>query len=391
MSAAVAVVADDLTGAADAAAGFLRAGLSAIVTWADPHVDSALTREADVIAVDAGSRALGAADARAVTAAVVTAMFQAGVTTIFKKIDSTLRGHIGVEVRAAIDAWHPGSIAVVAPAFPAMGRTTVDGRQRLHGVTLDRPAIAALLDHVGIRSRVLDLRAVRSNAVRDALSESMAEGHGALVCDAETDDDLLIIARAGVDFARGPIWVGTGGLASAVAANCAPRHRRRPTVMIRSRSSAGIVIVVGSGTPVAMEQAAALRRVAGIVSLPPDAAEIASALRAGRDILVSVEPMMSDREDVDVARGLGQALKPLATDVGGVIVTGGETATQVLRGWGVRALNLLEEIESGVPLATTVGSRALPVVTKAGAFGDAGTLVRALGRLRELTALSRAT
>src|SRR5262245_60321462 len=113
MAAAVAVVADDLTGAADAAAGFVRARFSTIVTWADPQVDPALMREADVISIDAGTRALDAGDAGAVTTKVVTTMFRAGVTTLYKKIDSTLRGHIGEEVRAALDAWHPGSIAIV--------------------------------------------------------------------------------------------------------------------------------------------------------------------------------------------------------------------------------------------------------------------------------------
>jgi 4-hydroxythreonine-4-phosphate dehydrogenase len=140
-----------------------------------------------------------------------------------------------------------------------------------------------------------------------------------------------------------------------------------------------------------MDQATALRQIPGVVNLPPVAAAIGSALRMGNDVLVSVDPLASDRENVDVVRSLGQALQPLASEVGAVMLTGGETATQVLRGWGMRALNLLEEIEPGVPLATTVGSRALPVVTKAGAFGDPGTLVRARARLREMTALSRAT
>jgi 4-hydroxythreonine-4-phosphate dehydrogenase len=250
---------------------------------------------------------------------------------------------------------------------------------------LDRPAIATPLERAGLRTRVVDLKGVRSNALRDVLRDSMVEGVGAIVCDAETDDDLLTIARSGADLARSPIWVGSGGLASAVAANVAsPRARRSTTVVVRRGPSAGILIVVGSGSPVAMEQATALRRVAGVVTLPPSPAEIRDALRNGHDVLVSVEPLTSDRENVDVARGLGHALQPLASDVGGAMVTGGQTATQVLRAWGTRALNLLEEIEPGVPLATAVGSRTLPVVTKAGAFGDPATLVRARRRLREM-------
>ena len=44
---------------------------------------------------------------------------------------------------------------------------------------------------------------------------------------------------------------------------------------------------------------------------------------------------------------------------------------------------MLEEVEPGVPLGL---ARAMPVITKAGAFGDAGTLPRCLTYLRRLRA-----
>jgi uncharacterized protein YgbK (DUF1537 family) len=42
---------------------------------------------------------------------------------------------------------------------------------------------------------------------------------------------------------------------------------------------------------------------------------------------------------------------------------------------------LLDEVEPGVPLGMTVGAVSIPVVTKAGAFGDAQSLRRSLERL----------
>jgi uncharacterized protein YgbK (DUF1537 family) len=38
-------------------------------------------------------------------------------------------------------------------------------------------------------------------------------------------------------------------------------------------------------------------------------------------------------------------------------------------------------VEPGVPLGITLGKVSIPLVTKAGAFGDAGTLRRCLERL----------
>ncbi len=50
----------------------------------------------------------------------------------FKKIDSTLRGPVGAEIQAAMTA-AGASIAIVAPAFPAMGRIVERGTLRTTG------------------------------------------------------------------------------------------------------------------------------------------------------------------------------------------------------------------------------------------------------------------
>ena len=270
LPATVAVVADDLTGAADAAAGFLRARLGAIVTWADPDFDSRLLHETDVLAVDARTRVLQSGLAAEITSKTVATLFEAGVTTLYKKIDSTLRGHIGVEVGAALGAWRRGSLAIVAPAFPAMGRVTIDGRVRVHGVVLDRPAIATLLTDAGLRTRTMDLSAIRRGGLANALIESRATGIDAVVCDAEIDKDLITIAGAGRDLGTHAVWVGAGGLTHALATNL-PGGARSQAVIVPG--SGGVLIVIGSATEIAAEQAAHLRAsgVTGI-DVPSDVA-----------------------------------------------------------------------------------------------------------------------
>ena len=118
MSTAV-IVADDLTGAADSCATFVSHGLSGAVTF-----DVGGTRaEAAVIAVSTDSRARSTAIAvERVREAVRFATAFHDRALLFKKIDSTLRGHVGDEVRAAMEASN-ARVAIVAPAFPAMGRT----------------------------------------------------------------------------------------------------------------------------------------------------------------------------------------------------------------------------------------------------------------------------
>ena len=58
-----------------------------------------------------------------------------------------------------------------------------------------------------------------------------------------------------------------------------------------------------------------------------------------------------------------------------------ETARALLPAFGASALQLVSEIEPGVPLSIAIGRRALPVVTKAGAFGSPEALLRCYSAL----------
>ena len=83
-----------------------------------------------------------------------------------------------------------------------------------------------------------------------------------------------------------------------------------------------------------------------------------------------------------LARQLALLLRPAAAGIGALFATGGETALALLDALGVNSIRMLDEIEPGVPLGVTRGAINVPVITKAGAFGDAGTLLRCLSHLR---------
>jgi uncharacterized protein YgbK (DUF1537 family) len=89
----------------------------------------------------------------------------------------------------------------------------------------------------------------------------------------------------------------------------------------------------------------------------------------------------------DLARGavLAERLAAFVESAGnsfaGLVATGGDTVYALLSKLGVHGIRLLDEVELGVPLGMTVGAVSIPVVTKAGAFGDAQSLRRSLERL----------
>ncbi|WP_020575656.1 four-carbon acid sugar kinase family protein [Actinopolymorpha alba] len=405
MRATVAVVADDLTGAADTGVGFLQTGLATTVAWAEPSLDTALTARTDVLAIDTRTRASGPDSAEARTSEVVASLRAAGVRTLYKKADSILRGHLGPEVKAALTAWEPGAVAVVALAFPGTGRTTVGGRQHVDGAPLDKPPIHELLERSGIATRHLDLRAVRAGDLAAAFGAVRATGIRALVCDAANDGDLRAIVRAGSLLDSPVVWVGSGGLAPALAANPAltGTPNGAPAPRPEANGSAPILVAIGSASDVARAQAARVAAEGATHVTIPAAAldgtndtagpafadEIASCLRRGDDVVVTLGAETGARggDDAGLARRLGELLRPCAPLVGGLVATGGDTATGVLRAWHTSALRLVEEVEPGVPLAISVAPRPIPVVTKAGAFGSTETLAFARARLKALLTL----
>src|SRR4051795_5587820 len=134
----VGVVADDLTGAADGGVQLARAGYRTAVAF---H-GAPIARDGsglDALVLDTDSRALATDSARARVRDAARAVAAAPI--VLKKIDSTLRGHVGAEVAAALEA-SGRRVAIVAPAFPAAGRTTEGGVQRLDGEPVHRTRFA---------------------------------------------------------------------------------------------------------------------------------------------------------------------------------------------------------------------------------------------------------
>ena len=401
MSPAVAIVADDLTGAADTAAGFLAAGCTAYVTW-DPGALDARPCDEDVLAIDTRTRRGPAAGARAETARAVARIRRFDGIRLYKKVDSLLRGFVGEEVGAAVGAWHPGSLAIVAPAFPATGRTTIGGRVHVDGAPLARPPVADVLSAAGVRTSAVSLAVVRGGGLGDCLAACEASGDRAIVCDAESDGDLCAIAEAGVKRGRHVVWVGSGGLARALASHvhvASPRPSAGATAVAATTSGATtvapVLLVVGSASAVARAQVARVAAAGTVLlSIPASVlrgpgpwsnavSQIETTLRSGRDLVVTVEAAADTAEDDRVVAALGCLLGSSAKLVGGLVVTGGETAAALFRAWGISGLRLIDEIEPGVPRSVAEGACAgLPVVTKAGSFGDAATLDRARMRLR---------
>src|SRR6478672_4213431 len=125
-------VADDLTGALEAGAGFAQYGHRSVVLTSTAR-ESAIEDE-DVLVVDTESRHVTPEEAKARVLAL--ASIASGAQLIYKKTDSTLRGNIGPELAALSSLARRSRIAYV-PAYPAVQRTARDGRLYVNGTPVN--------------------------------------------------------------------------------------------------------------------------------------------------------------------------------------------------------------------------------------------------------------
>ena len=401
------ILADDLSGAADAGVAFAMRGLVTEVHWrAAFPFESPL---ADVIAFDTDSRRLGAAAAAQRQREALGRLHAPGMA-LFKKIDSTLRGQPAAEI-AAIRAAGAARL-ILAPANPAMGRTTRGGRVYVRGQPLERTEVwlreaaygtsdlGEILAGAGVPATKLPLDIVRAPArLAEALRGGESRAAPLWICDAENDDDLANIARAGLESGGAIFFAGTAGLAQALAAQV---ETRRFSPMDLRPVTTGTLVVVGSLSSIsrrAAEQLTRSERVCPVrvasASLHADAPElaqlgnrVAAMLAAGDDVLVEIAPEPNPDLALGpvLARALAAALEPARYVAGGLIVTGGETASALLDGWYFQRIRLIDEVAPGMSLGVALGERSLPLLTKPGGFGDAGSLVLALETLRRLRA-----
>lgn len=333
-------------------------------------------------------------------------------------------------------------LAIVAPAFPTTGRTTRGGRMFLGGRPLEESEVwrseamsgvadvpTMLRNHGGLRTALVALETIRTDAgtLEAALAKHASSGVEAVVCDAETNDDLRAIAATAARLRRPVVLAGSAGLARHVpkAFGCA-KKREAPPDRGSARSGAGLanlggrgsdhsiandsaakrkplLFVIGSRSQVSRQQLRCLSDESGMhpFTLPPAtlrggpdsiawreaARRLDEALLGGSDdvaLALGLDGEIDPRESAALSRTLGQFLLPSAGRVGGLFCTGGETACALLAAAGATGIRLAGEVEPGVPFGTVEGWRNLPIVTKAGAFGSPQTLVRCRAALQRL-------
>jgi D-threonate/D-erythronate kinase len=427
------ILADDLSGAADCAGGCAAGGLDSLVLFdaaAAPHAT------ASVLAIDLNSRDASAADAGGIVARAIAHVHDLNGRLVYHKIDSTLRGNWAHELVAAraslIRAHGAPPLALVAPAFPGRERITRSGHVLVEARSLldaaatapalarDAGEVAAPLRDCGLSVRVLARPQLDAPAwaSADLFGDIARSGVDAVVCDAESERDLEAIAAAALSAREPLIWVGSAGLMRALAATLRDKSRAVPAKPPVAQGP--LLFVVGSSAAVSHAQFERLVAEPGIAGLRVSSeavrataagrrldAQIEAALVRGHDVALRIvgESPVPSAHDPGLVSALADIIGPRLAGFGGLIATGGATARRLFETAGISAIALGGEVDVGVPWGLALGGlalggsalegcpvqgmtlgdtalqliaseqRTLPVVTKAGGFGDPDTLL----------------
>lgn len=327
------VMADDFTGALDAAAPFAGRGLHVEVVLSIEGIQSALATRPDVLSIDLGCREKTAQQAHALAQAALRLLPEGA--RIFLKIDSRMKGNVA----AILDAI-PFDQALVAPAIPDFGRTVTEGAVQGFGVDVPIDIAAALGRHVA------------NCAIPDTVSE------------ADMVEALASAGRAGVD-----LLVGARGLAEALA-----QSMTQGAQPVRAEIPAGAALfVVGSRDPITLSQ---IDRLAGQVDIDHRPAENGRLSTSGsltkRVTLVQAIDGPEVFQAEEVSQNLAEGIVPLLTqDVETLLLCGGATAAAVLHRMGIKRFRLVGECLPGLGLARTDRHC---IIAKSGGFGQPDTL-----------------
>ena len=374
----IAVIADDLTGALDTGVQFRQWGYTVQLTEAPEHSSAEVT----ITNTDTRNKT----PEKAYQTTYDVAMKLRDHDIIYKKTDSTLRGNPEPELQAILDATGEKQ-AILTPTYPPTRRRVKDG----HLYVAEKPITETEYIHEYHRKTsyipdILDTETpIHSVNTPDNIPET-----GITVIDSETEKDLLRIAAK-----HTRIMAGSAGLADALCQTL--------------RNPPPVLTVIGSTRTETRCQAELLCDRLGAVSIPlnivralnhnlqKETVETAkNALNKGHDVILTSAPtpeiieqtraeakrlnMTPQELEARITTALAEVTESLLTQsLSGIVITGGATALAVTKKLGTRNIEILDEVQPGVPVLRLDH---LPAVTKAGGFGQPDTLIQATQYLK---------
>jgi uncharacterized protein YgbK (DUF1537 family) len=413
------VIADDFTGATDAASMLVRAGMRTVQLIGVPDAKQPVPA-ADAIVVGLKTRTVPVADATAESLAALRWLQRAGMRQCYFKycstFDSTPAGNIGPVTEALMNALGT-DFTLACPAFPENGRTIFRGHlfvgdellsdsgMRNHPLTPMHDANLVRVMQAQCRERRVglirhDTVAQGAAAVQARVDALRGDGVSIAIADAIDNDALRTLAAACADW---PLLTAGSGLALGLPAMYEQRGWIRPDAAAARLDPLGghAAVLSGSCSQATLAQvktwqdagrpafAIDPRALARGEAVADEAAAWAAERVAREPVLVYASATPDTLRSVQAELGAAQAGELVERCVAQIaralvergvqrlVVAGGETSGAVVNALGVTQLRIGAPICPGVPWTQAEG-RSLQLALKSGNFGGPAFFAEAL-------------
>lgn len=384
------IIADDFTGALDTGVQFSsRGAVTKVIT--DSEYDFSQAGGLDVLVFDSETRHLASKKAYEIINNFVERA-ASKFPYVYKKTDSGLRGNIGSELAATMDALGLEKMAFI-PAFPKMNRITKNGVHYIDGVPVAQSVFGKD-----------PFEPVRNSDVNKIIAEQ-TDRKGIRVYDAETDSEMCAIAE-NLDPEDLRLTAGCAGFAE-ILADVLGFNGTCPQIPAMPEK---FFMICGSVNPVTQKQmdyaeAHGFKRICLGVEQKLNENWLKSQdfeqaiktwlkeIKSSHAILDANNPTETALTDeyikfhnlsinqvrVGISRAITEVAKSLL-DKGleaRLMCVGGDTLLSLMQRVGVNELVPICEIEKGVVLTSFVyNGKNYNIMTKSGGFGSEDLLVK---------------
>lgn len=369
----IAVIADDLTGAAELGGIGLSKGLDVKISFTVE-----LSCSADLLIIATDARAKSQTEAVAEMEQVTEKLRVLNPDFIFKKIDSVLRGYVIPEVEAQLKVLGFDN-ALLVPANPSLGRTIENGRYLIKGVPIAETSFAADPEFPAKTSDVLSmLKSVKNVQLSDYKNSSLEER--ITVAQVKTPNDLKNWASFSDDAV---LLAGSSGFFKAVLDKVMPRSLKPE--LSNAPIGGTILYVCGSAYENSVKLVSHIAANKGVVTylsqplldnpsqieLNQCCDEVLKILSQEKKAIIAINPNSTISTSplqlkIVMALLVEEVLNRIS--VNELVIEGGATASVILRALGVKTLCPVNEFATGIIRCKANISEKLYVTLKPGSY-----------------------
>lgn len=398
------IIADDFTGALDTGVQFAASGAETRVVTNRSYEFSEAKESVQVLVLNAETRHLPPEKAYEVVYKVTKRAYEDGIPFIYKKTDSALRGNIGSELKAVLDATGRTALHFL-PAFPRMNRITKNGTHYIDGLPVHESVFGSdPFEPVACSSIPEMIREQAAVTVVESLADWRAVP-GIMVYDAASDDDLRVAGRFLMERDELHVMAGCAGFAGVLPALLGLKGASRREAEPGDR----LLVACGSVNPITRSQISyaeehGFTRIAMTPEqkLSEDFYQTAEGRRllkkwkmaaeTSRFCIIDTNDPPGSRETLEYAEDQGIAREELRVRISSTLgyilknlmkmelnstflITGGDCLLGFMKHIGCDTMAPVCEMAPGIVLSEIeLQGKTVTVISKSGGFGDKSLL-----------------